>query len=611
MSVRTPTNSQTLHLSVKNTGFLLDNLGKDCDPLQFLRELTQNSIESILRTPEKTGEIIWDVDWITYDLVGCYKLCITDNGDGMTGGDMIEYINNLSSSSSIQSHTANFGVGAKIAAATRNHHGLIYLSWKDTVGSMIYLWKDPQDGAYGLQQQSRPDGTFGHWSIVENDVKPELINNHGTKVILMGNAADENTMQAPKGAASPTKWTRKYLNTRYFRFPKGIVIKCREGWENDRSNTDLNVLRKVTGQYEYLEEHKKESGSVKLNTAKIHWWILKDEPSLSGNSGFINSSGHCAALWKDELYDITSGRANTAMLQNFGIIFGYTRVVLYVEPKSLPGAEILSNTARTALLINGKSLPWAEWQDEFREKMPKEIIQHMEEISAAADKSDHTNSIKDRLKQIEDLYKLSRYRTTSSGKLAVAGEAPALGGGNRIEATSTENSSSAPNTALTQQNAGKTPSVYTLFLSSEGAPGAEAKPDIFPKVNWVSTSDKTRPPGDMEDRAARYLPKENRLLINADFRVFTDMINRYETIYKGAKVVITEVMREWFEQSLVELVISSNALHGAQHWNQENINTGLLSEEALTAAVLPRYHIDQSIKRTLGTKLGSTKSKAA
>ena len=45
----------TLPLSVGNTGFLLDRLGEDCHPLQFLRELTQNAVEAIARTPDQMG----------------------------------------------------------------------------------------------------------------------------------------------------------------------------------------------------------------------------------------------------------------------------------------------------------------------------------------------------------------------------------------------------------------------------------------------------------------------------------------------------------------------------------------------------------------------------
>ena len=36
--------SGTLALKVANTGFMLDRLGMDCDDLQFLRELTKNSM---------------------------------------------------------------------------------------------------------------------------------------------------------------------------------------------------------------------------------------------------------------------------------------------------------------------------------------------------------------------------------------------------------------------------------------------------------------------------------------------------------------------------------------------------------------------------------------
>src|SRR5438094_6692059 len=92
--------NRTLPMDVKNTGFLLDRLGEDCHPLQFLRELTQNGIEAILRTPKRTGEIVWDVDWNSLELdeTGAYKVSMTDNGEGMTGDEMVKYLNALSSS---------------------------------------------------------------------------------------------------------------------------------------------------------------------------------------------------------------------------------------------------------------------------------------------------------------------------------------------------------------------------------------------------------------------------------------------------------------------------------------------------------------------------------
>ena len=105
-------------------------------------------------------------------------------------------------------------------------------------------------------------------------------------------------------------------------------------------------------------------------------------------------------------------RAGTARLQQFGIIFGSKRVVLYVEPTNGPDAVIESNTARTMLLLNNEHLPWADWAADFREKMPPEITVLMEEVSSGSSSSDHRQSIKERLRQIADLFKLSRYRPT-------------------------------------------------------------------------------------------------------------------------------------------------------------------------------------------------------
>jgi hypothetical protein len=69
-------------------------------------------------------------------------------------------------------------------------------------------------------------------------------------------------------------------------------------------------------------------------------------------------------------------------------------------------------------------------------------------------------------------------------------------------------------------------------------------------------------------------------------------------------------VREWFEQQLIEAVIGALALKGSSQWTMQDVEK-LWSEEALTTSVLPRYHIDMNIKRTLGAKLGSLREQAA
>lgn len=602
---------KTLTMTVKNTGFMVDRLGQDCSPLQFLRELTQNSIEAILATSEQRGEVVWDVDWDYYALQDVFKLCVIDSGIGMTGEEMIEYINQLSSSVHLQTHEGNFGVGAKIAAATRNHEGLIYLSWKDSTGYMTHLWRDPESGDYGMRQLQRPDGSFDHWARVEDTLKPSdgaQIDMHGTKVVLLGNQLDEDTMQAPQGAPSPSRWISRYLNTRYFRFPEGVTVRAREGWENPRSDKDRNLLRTVTGQEKYLAEHAQSSGTVDLGTAVAHWWILRDEPALTQNSGSLASSGHVAALYQDELYEMVTGRGGVARLQMFGVIFGYQQVVIYLEPWGNGEQRVSANTSRTNLLINNEPLPWADWAAEFRSRMPAEIVALMEEITAGTRSTDHRQAIRERLRQIRDLLRLSRYRPTPRGDKVVENEPVAGGRSGR------DNDESRDTRGGSRSGGGRAGNAYALFLAGEdGVPANEVFPDVQPEVTWISVEDGTRAPGFLEDRAATYLLDQNVLQINGDFRVFTDMIDRWCEFYAhvpGARPDITESCREWFEQSLIETVLGVQTLKGSKEWTVEDIKLSL-GEEALTAAVMQRYHVDVAVRRALGAKLGTLKDKAS
>jgi hypothetical protein len=603
---------RTLPMTVANTGFMLDRLGRDCAPLQFLRELTQNAFEAVQALPKATGDVIWDVDWDYLALTDVYKLSVIDTGVGMTGDEMVTYINQLSSSVHEQSHEGNFGVGAKIAAATRNHEGLIYLSWKAGVGSMIHIWRSPSTGEYGLRQFERPDGTFAHYANVEDSLKPEQIGEHGTKVVLLGNSADQNTMLPPEGTATPSRWIARYLNTRYFQIPSGVTVRAREGWENPRTDGDRNLLRKVTGEKEYLDSHAEASGTVPLTNGNAHWWILKNEKALTQNSGYIASSGHSAALYQDELYELATGRAGVARLQLFGIIFGYQRVVLYLEPASDDAAaDLTTNTARTQLIFKGDQLPWAEWAAEFRENKPKEIEALEEAVSAGTPRSDHRQAIRERLRQIRELLRPSRYRPTPKGTLLIDDEARS-GGAARTKTRRDESSSSGGS----RPRASRAGNVYGLFLSANGEPGEAVTSLLDPEVDWISAVDpkcKPREPGFLEDRAAKYLPEQNLLLINADFRVFSDMIDRWCEKYgqvAGARDAVTDVVREWFEQGLVETVLGVQGLTGSREWSFDEIKM-CLSEESLTTAAMQRYHVDMAVRRGLGAKLGTLKEKAS
>ncbi len=380
---------------------------------------------------------------------------------------------------------------------------------------MIHLWRDPETGQYGLREIARSDGTFGHYGDVSDEVRPDWITDHGTKVILLGNVADEVTTMAPEGFSARDRWINKYLNTRYFRIPDALTISAREGMEAAAKGGKLGYLRHVYGQSYFLSKAKISSNVVELTGAKARWWIVKERAELQTEGPSYETTGHIAALHQNELYEMLTQRAGRARLQEFGIIFGANRVVIYVEPT---GGHVTTNTARTRLIVDGEDLPWSEWAAEFRERMPQEIRDLMDEVGAKAPSNDHEKTIRERLKPLMDLYRVSRYRLDPTGGSAVdednltPGGQPSRGG-----------SGDSGGGGRGGSKGGKAGGAYGNFLKNDGSKGKAVHPDVFPTVRWVSVQDTppSRNHGDIEDRAARYFPEQNLLLINRDFRAFT------------------------------------------------------------------------------------------
>lgn len=591
----------TLPMAVANMTFLVNRLGNDCAPLQFVRELTQNAIEGIAQAGDTEGEVIWDVEWNHFVLSdsGTMKLCCIDTGAGMTGPEMVKHINQLSSSIHEQSATGNFGVGAKISAGPRNPHGLVYMSWKGEVGHMIHLWLDPEENVYGLKRWPQNDGEF--WTPVSNDLKPKQITEHGTVVVLLGRSDEDSTIEAPAGTAMRSRWILRYLNTRYFRFPEGIKVQAREGWENLRDSKH-NFLRVVEGQGAWLDKNAESKGTIALTDATAHWWILKE--AVDRDSGHNAGGGHIAALYQNELYELTlRSSGGIAKLQMFGVIFGSDRVVIYVEPNT-DGSQVTANTARTQLLIDNEAIDWSAWASEFRASLPAEITMLQEEIGSHSGDKSYKQKILDRLKDIRDILRFSRVRPASNGVVPYDEEAKVPGG------ESNPSDGARIGHREPGSKGGKSGDIYALFAEASETLGDHIETNDAPEVKWVKVEDGSRIHPDLNDRAARFHLAQNLLMINADFRVFTDMVDRWKASYAhvpGADGSVREVVHEWFEQQLTETVMSAKALKSTGRWSIDELSR-LWSEESLTAAVLPRWHIDQSIRRNLGQRLGTLKA---
>jgi len=346
-------------LSVANPTFLLERLGTECTDLQGLRELTVNGLDAIAALSARAGgRVVWDIDWLRFDASAgrVRKLSVTDTGTGMTPEQLRQYINQLASSGREQSAAANFGVGAKIAAGSRNPHGLEYRSWHRGQGALVCFKRHP-DGRWGLEPQRWSDGHSDFWRPLDEQEKPWLLRgqDHGTQVVLLGRHERHDTIQPPDSVTDGRRqWITRYLNGRFLRLPEQVEVLVREqhGHEQPRQ------LQRIHGERHHLQQRAISAGVVQLSDAIAHWWVLDDDHRARRREGTVwASTGHAAAVFGEELYDILpQTRGGYGRLQDFGVRFGYERVILHLEPRVKVG-RVESNTARTLLLLDHEPLP--------------------------------------------------------------------------------------------------------------------------------------------------------------------------------------------------------------------------------------------------------------
>jgi hypothetical protein len=576
-------------LDVANASFFVEKLGAECGDLQALRELTMNGIQAIAALGRNAGgRVIWDLDWKRLEGTGgrVRKLSMIDTGIGMTPDALRFYINHLAASSHTQSRRQNFGVGAKIAAGSRNPHGLEYRSWHDGHGALVCFMRHP-DGRWGLQPQAWSDGRTDFWRPLDEHDKPWALlgQRHGTQVVLLGQHERDDTTQAPKSVVEGRRqWITRYLNSRFLHMPSAIEVLVREGQAKTNERNASQLLR-VHGQDHHLNQRAVHAGSVELSDALAHWWLLDDDRCGRRHEGTLwNSTGHTAGLFDGELYDqLPQTRGGYSRLHEFGIRFGYERVVLYLEPR-VDEDRLEANTARTLLLVDHEPLPWARWAQEFAALMPPELSE-LQERTASADGTPRREAIRARLAAHLPLYRLSRYRPP------------------RTPTTPSRPPRRDPAEPPEHHGAGPA----QLAPRSDHGPSAPASADAteidLPDVVWLSVDDGTRAPGDLEDQAARYDAARHELTINADFRAITDMTSHWTRRYRGtpgARPVVRAQVREWFEQTLVEVVLCARN----SHWDAEQL-AALLCPSALSAAVLPRQLLYATLNKRLGQKLGT------
>ena len=244
-------------LTDKNPTHYLKRFGRDVHPSQFLRELVQNAIEAEATKIDILNEPIL----AKKDIL---KLCVRDNGKGMTAREMYQHLGSMNSSSKSSNSDPheNYGIGAKVTTAHNNPYGVVFMSWTkgNPVGNLV--WLSLENDRFGMKSFPITDefededgevftettdivsyidgkatnviplyhedyGNFTWEGVNWNKHKPRC--GHGSVVVLMGKSLEDNSWTDAEGKLYSARGVSHYLNQRYAYIPKDTRIKVLRG----------------------------------------------------------------------------------------------------------------------------------------------------------------------------------------------------------------------------------------------------------------------------------------------------------------------------------------------------------------------------------------------
>tara|TARA_R110000751_G_scaffold20837_3_gene60628 strand:- start:1880 stop:4087 length:2208 start_codon:yes stop_codon:yes gene_type:complete len=198
------------------------------------------------------------------------KLCIMDNGDGMSAETLSRFgLERGESASGVDmEENYNFGFGFRTAAPLYQKLGIFIKSWRDGQGHMIWYVADYEEERIGLLPYSMHDDCklpsfaeknescecdFKEVHPIPDEYKPDFIKDHGTVVTFLGDDWEDDTSAKPEALQYTESFyaLAAYLNMRYFDLPTNIDAKA------------YNGLPRIAG-----EKHVVFYGDVKSDAAK-------------------------------------------------------------------------------------------------------------------------------------------------------------------------------------------------------------------------------------------------------------------------------------------------------------------------------------------------------
>jgi hypothetical protein len=635
-------------LAMGASGPIIDRNKRDIrTPGQWLRELTENAEEAGAHT------IHFGIEWQGVENLGVFRRYSADDGSGMEDRELDEFMRTYGGGGKpIGAEHDNFGIGAKVTLLPWNREGVVVISYKDGIASMIRLGFDADENEYGAyvwtvidedgaEEQAvviSPEG-FGipEWGIVdfgaiwkqvpfwaERTQPPE----HGTIVLLIGNDPHEDTIlgdpERPEERAVHVP--AAYLNTRIWRLPEETTVTVDVPISPDKNNWPrrqpdmIDLLgkegiarRPVRGAHHYIHHvGGRVSASSELETlvelgdnVRLHWFLreVDGRPNPYGPR-----DGMIAVLYDDELYDISR---EPYRFRQFGIPWKEVQVdtFLVIEPPHADGRErhgVYPLGGRDALnLYGGKPLPFGDWGMAFAQQLPTAIRERLQQVRPADEEIDR--SWKDRFaERYLQRWRQLRFRVHQGGDRRIAPR-------DHSPQVTVEGGKNDPRPHLPRRPRNVEPTLLAEQTTADktGTGRKARKIEMAsPIPDWI--------PAKAEDMDAPYLlaaydaTRENTdgsrgaVLLNVEHEAVRQFVEEFQTKYPPQ--VADDIEQQCWNvlgQSLVAKVVHAQSL--SAFVPREEVEAKFLSSAALTTAALGMVFESEGLSTRIGGALGVKK----
>ena len=569
-------------LQYRDQAFAIHHLITDCPPGTVIRELAKNAEENAVQL-EPRGRI----EWFTQMVEGVPKLGLYNEGPGMDGEELSRLMD-LASTGKRLGVDNNYGQGGKISALKVSPHGVVYRSCKGGQVSQIILAAEQRPGAdfplYVKKRQTVPCG--------RSHRPPDR---DWTEVVLLGRNALHDTVAELLPETRVKNWLMRHLNTRFYRFPAGIIIRAANLTTGSEENRTAKGLEQLTTDYsekseEVATEHSR-FGMVRLRYCKLKGQYGENDVGYSRAKtmdayGLGTRGDHICLVWKDECYDMHIAWARISGA--FGVTFGSSNIAIHIL---LPdNAPVKNNTYRDAILDRrGEHQPVRveDFAELVRCNRPNWLIRYIER---EARKNANQAGVMKRLKAYLDQLKANgQHRSLVEPGGDDEGEAPQR---RRRGAGSSED----------------TPEVLDQVPRSTRPAKGLRTPSALPGIPQVSFAEDPAILEELSGRAALYRHEDNTVLLNPRHSKYLEDLEKIcADVGPGAdrRSLARRFFDEEYSFNAGKFVIQAWLFKGQPYWEDRDWHEGL-SPSALTVHLASTVSLDES-RRRLRQKLNSRK----